>query len=160
MELKKSDFCSALRQSFDELRGGTAASHYTDYVLTLLFVKYVSNKCAGKPNALLVLPNGGAFADTVKLRDDKINKIIGRLARTEYRLAHEGDKKIPTPSGGQRVKDISHRIFAALNPDRRIEQSEADLVLVRDHQSANVRACAARSSAGQEVIQLRVTVSE
>ena len=58
---------------------------YKDYVLVLLFVKYVSDKYAGEPNALIEVPAGGSFADMVALKGDKeigdkINKIIGRLA--------------------------------------------------------------------------------
>ena len=61
------------------------ASQYKDYVLTLLFMKYVSDKYAGKANALIEVPKGGGFADMVALGGDKeiggkINKIIGRLA--------------------------------------------------------------------------------
>jgi len=85
MPLKKSQLYSSLWQSCDELRGGMDASQYKDYVLTLLFVKYVSDKYAGDPNALIVVPEGGSFADMVLLKGDKeigdkINKIIGRLA--------------------------------------------------------------------------------
>jgi type I restriction enzyme M protein len=61
------------------------ASQYKDYVLVLLFVKYVSDKYAGQKNAMLDVPEGGRFADMVLLKGDKeigdkINKIIGRLA--------------------------------------------------------------------------------
>src|SRR5574341_879477 len=85
MALKKSQLYSSLWQSCDELRGGMDASQYKDYVLTLLFMKYVSDKYAGKPGALIEVPPGGSFADMVKLKGDKeigdkINKIIGRLA--------------------------------------------------------------------------------
>jgi type I restriction enzyme M protein len=85
MALKKSELYSSLWKSCDELRGGMDASQYKDYVLVLLFVKYVSDKYAGDPNALLEIPKGGAFADMVKLKNDKeigdkINKLIGRLA--------------------------------------------------------------------------------
>src|SRR5436309_1652854 len=85
MALKKSQLYSSLWQSCDELRGGMDASQYKDYVLTLLFMKYVSDKYAGKPGALIEVPAGGGFADMVKLKGDKeigdkINKIIGRLA--------------------------------------------------------------------------------
>lgn len=38
--------CSSLWKSADELRGGMDASQYKDYVLVLLFVKYVSDKYA------------------------------------------------------------------------------------------------------------------
>ena len=80
MALKKSQLYSSLWQSCDELRGGMDAGQYKDYVLTLLFMKYVSDKYAGKPGALIEVPEGGGFADMVKLKGDKeigdkINKI-------------------------------------------------------------------------------------
>ena len=85
MALKKSQLYSSLWQSCDELRGGMDASQYKDYVLTLLFMKYVSDKYAGRPDALIEVPEGGGFADMVRLKGDKeigdkINTIIGELA--------------------------------------------------------------------------------
>ena len=85
MAVKKSEIYNSLWQSCDELRGGMDASQYKDYVLVLLFVKYVSDKYAGDPNALIEVPKGGSFADMVSLKGDKeigdkINKIIARLA--------------------------------------------------------------------------------
>src|ERR1700736_3707461 len=85
MAIKKSELYSSLWESCDELRGGMDASQYKDYVLVLLFVKYVSDKYAGQPNALIEVPQGGSFADMVALKGDKeigdkINKIIAKLA--------------------------------------------------------------------------------
>ncbi len=85
MALKKSDLYSKLWQSCDELRGGMDASQYKDYVLVLLFIKYVTDKYYGKPDALLVVPEGGSFHDMVKLKGnseigDRMNKIIHKLA--------------------------------------------------------------------------------
>jgi type I restriction enzyme M protein len=85
MAIKKSELYSSLWKSCDELRGGMDASQYKDYVLVLLFVKYVSDKYAGQPNALIEVPKGGSFTDMVALKGDKeigdkINKIIARLA--------------------------------------------------------------------------------
>src|SRR5450755_3612962 len=85
MALKKSELYSSLWKSCDELRGGMDASQYKDYVLILLFIKYVSDKYAGDPNALIDVPTGGGFADMVAAKGDKeigdrINKIIGKLA--------------------------------------------------------------------------------
>lgn len=85
MALKKSELYSSLWKSCDELRGGMDASQYKDYVLVLLFVKYVSDKYAGNPNALIEVPAGGSFADMVALKNDKeigdkINKLVARLA--------------------------------------------------------------------------------
>jgi len=85
MAIKKSELYSSLWKSCDELRGGMDASQYKDYVLVLLFVKYVSDKYAGQKDALIDVPVGGSFADMVALKGDKeigdtINKIISRLA--------------------------------------------------------------------------------
>ena len=58
MALKKSQLYTSLWSSCDELRGGMDASQYKDYVLTLLFMKYVSDKYAGKPDAVIEVPKG------------------------------------------------------------------------------------------------------
>jgi len=85
LAIKKSELYRSLWSSCDELRGGMDASQYKDYVLTLLFVKYVSDKYAGKRYALIEVPEDGGFDDMVKLRGDKnigeeINKIVRKLA--------------------------------------------------------------------------------
>lgn len=84
MAIKKSELYSSLWKSCDELRGGMDASQYKDYVLALLFVKYVSDKYEGRADALIEVPEGGSFSDMVAVKNDKeigdkINKIIGRL---------------------------------------------------------------------------------
>jgi len=61
------------------------ASQYKDYILTLLFVKYVSDKQKADPDSLIVVPPGGSFDDMAELRGDKeigdkLNKIIAKLA--------------------------------------------------------------------------------
>ena len=63
--VKKSEIYSSLWASCDALRGGMDASQYKDYVLVLLFVKYVSDKYAGDPDGLIEIPEGGSFADMV-----------------------------------------------------------------------------------------------
>jgi type I restriction enzyme M protein len=83
--VKKSEIYSSLWASCDALRGGMDASQYKDYVLVLLFVKYVSDKYAGDPNGLIEVPKGGSFADMVALRGnpeigERINIIISKLA--------------------------------------------------------------------------------
>jgi type I restriction enzyme M protein len=85
MAIKKSELYSSLWEGCNQLRGGMDASQYKDYVLVLLFVKYVSDKYAGQPDALIEVPEGGGFADMLKLKGDKeigdkINKIIAKLA--------------------------------------------------------------------------------
>jgi type I restriction enzyme M protein len=83
--LKKSDLYSSLWKSCDELRGGMDASQYKDYILTLLFIKYVSDKAKADKSSLIDVPPGASFDDMVSLKGDKeigdkINKIIGKLA--------------------------------------------------------------------------------
>jgi hypothetical protein len=61
------------------------ASQYKDYILTLLFVKYVSDKAKADPNSLIDVPKGGSFDDMLAAKGDKeigdrINKIIAALA--------------------------------------------------------------------------------
>ena len=60
MALKKSELYSSLWSSCDELRGGMDAGQYKDYVLVLLFIKYVSDKYAGQPYAPITIPPGQA----------------------------------------------------------------------------------------------------
>lgn len=83
MAIKKSELYSSLWASCDELRGGMDASQYKDYVLTMLFVKYVSDKYAGNPMSLIEVPKGASFDDMVALKGqpdigDRINKEILR----------------------------------------------------------------------------------
>jgi len=86
MALKKSELYSSLWSSCDELRGGMDASQYKDYVLVLLFIKYVSDKYADLPFAPITIPAGASFKDLVALKGrpdlgDQINKrIIAPLA--------------------------------------------------------------------------------
>ena len=65
MAIKKSDLYSSLWASCDELRGGMDASQYKDYVLVLLFIKYISDKYAGIPYAPITIPPGASFSDMV-----------------------------------------------------------------------------------------------
>jgi type I restriction enzyme M protein len=83
--IKKSELYSSLWKSCDELRGGMDASQYKDYVLVLLFVKYVSDKAQSQKNYDLDVPKGGSFADLVALKGDKeigdkMNKVVAKLA--------------------------------------------------------------------------------
>ncbi|WP_433702992.1 type I restriction-modification system subunit M [Prescottella equi] len=85
MALKKSDLYTSLWKSCDELRGGMDASQYKDYILTLLFVKYVSDKAKTDASSLIEVPAGGSFDDMLAAKGDKeigdrFNKIIAKLA--------------------------------------------------------------------------------
>jgi len=85
MAVKKSELYSSLWNSCDELRGGMDASLYKDYVLTLLFVKYVTDRFMGDRYAEIEIPVGGSFKDMIDAKGksdigDRMNKIISKLA--------------------------------------------------------------------------------
>ena len=85
MAIKKNELYSSLWASCDKLRGGMDASQYKDYILTLLFVKYVTDKFKGVKYADITIPEGGSFDDITALKGQKnigeeIDIIISKLA--------------------------------------------------------------------------------
>ncbi|HCL5250677.1 TPA: SAM-dependent DNA methyltransferase [Salmonella enterica] len=91
MAIKKTELYSSLWASCDELRGGMDASQYKDYVLTMLFMKYVSDKYKGDPYGMIVIPKGASFDDMVALKGNKeIGEKIDIIMQT---LAEENGLK-------------------------------------------------------------------
>ena len=133
MALKKSELYSSLWQSCDELRGGMDASQYKDYVLVLLFVKYVSDKFSGDPYAPIKIPKGASFADMIALKGttdigDKINtKIIGPLSK-ENDLSDMPDFNDPNKlgSGKEMVERLTNLIAIFENPALDFSKNRAD----------------------------------
>ena len=95
MPIEKSDLYSSLWASCDELRGGTDASQYKDYVLFMLFIKYVSDTYGNSDDFKppVTIPKGASFADMIALKGkpdsgDRINtQIIAPLIQANERLA-------------------------------------------------------------------------
>jgi type I restriction enzyme M protein len=123
MAVKKSELYSSLWASCDELRGSMDASQYKDYVLVLLFVKYVSDRYAGQPYAAITIPPGASFADMVALKGkpdigDQINKkILGPLAQANH-LSDMPDFNDPAKlgDGKERVERLTNLIAIFENP--------------------------------------------
>ena len=85
MAIKKSQLYSALWDGCDELRGGMDASQYKDYVLVVLFVKYISDKAKKDSDMFISVPEGCSFDDMVSLKGktnigEEMNKILEKLA--------------------------------------------------------------------------------
>jgi len=85
MALKKSHLYKYIWEACNQIRNGMDASQYKNYILTLIFVKYVSDKAKYDPYYLLEVPEGGSFDDLIKIKGDKeigdkMNKIIRKLA--------------------------------------------------------------------------------
>jgi len=133
MALKKSELYSSLWQSCDELRGGMDASQYKDYVLVLLFLKYVSDKYAGRPYAPIKIPSGAGFKDMVALKGksdigDQINKkILGPLAKANQ-LSDFPDfnDAAKLGSGKEMVDRLSHLIAIFENPALDFSKNRAE----------------------------------
>jgi type I restriction enzyme M protein len=137
MALKKSALYSSLWQSCDELRGSMDASQYKNYVLVLLFMKYVSDKYAGRTDALLEVPEGGSFQDMVaaigqKDIGDRLNKIISKMAEANGlsgvldvpEADFNDDNKL---GSGQEMVDMLSGLVAIFNkPELNFTQNRGD----------------------------------
>lgn len=138
MAIKKSELYSSLWESCDKLRGtgGMDASQYKDYVLTMLFVKYVSDKYAGNPMSLIEIPNGASFDDMVALKGqpdigDRINKEILRplfasngLEGSLEIVDFNDDEKLG--SGKEKVDLLSKLIAIFENPALNFKNNRAE----------------------------------
>lgn len=133
MALKKSDLYSLLWKSCDELRGGMDASQYKDYVLVLLFVKYISDKYAGDPYAPIVVPKGASFKDMVALKGqsdigDRINKKIIEPLKRDNKLADmpDFDDANKLGNGKEKVDRLTNLIAIFENKDLDFSQNRSD----------------------------------
>ncbi|WP_075349676.1 type I restriction-modification system subunit M [Algoriphagus marinus] len=138
MAIKKSELYSSLWESCDKLRGtgGMDASQYKDYVLTMLFVKYVSDKYAGNPMSLIEIPQGASFDDMVALKNqpdigDRINKEILRplfasngLEGSLEIVDFNDDEKLG--SGKEKVDLLSKLIAIFENPALNFKNNRAE----------------------------------
>jgi type I restriction enzyme M protein len=131
--LKKSEVYSSLWSSCNELRGGMDASQYKDYVLVLLFIKYVSDKYDGVPYAPIEIPEGASFRDMAALKGkpdigDQINKkIIAPLANAN-KLSDMPDFNDATKlgDGKEKVDRLTSLIAIFENPDLDFSKNRAD----------------------------------
>ncbi len=133
MAIKKSELYSSLWAGCDELRGGMDASQYKDYVLVMLFIKYISDKWAGQPYAPITIPEGASFADMVELKGNKdigdlINKkILAPIAEANH-LSDFPDFNDVTKlgSGKEMVDRLSNLIAIFENPALDFSKNKAE----------------------------------
>jgi type I restriction enzyme M protein len=133
MPIKKSDLYSKLWASCDELRGGMDASQYKDYVLVLLFIKYISDKYKDKPFAEISIPVGASFDDMVALKGqsdigDQINKKIIRPLEdaNNIRIKADFDDSALLGSGKEKVDKLTNLIAIFESPDLNFTKNRAD----------------------------------
>ena len=138
MAIKKSDLYSSLWQSCDELRGGMDASQYKDYVLFMLFIKYVTDKYGDSTDFAppVTIPKGASFTDMLELRGksdvgDKINtEIIALLVQANTRLAHSDFPDFNDPNrlgqGNEMVERLTNLINIFARPELDFSQNRAE----------------------------------
>lgn len=123
--MKKSELYSILWEACNKLRGGVEPARYKDYVLVLLFFKYVSDRYKNQPLADFSVPEGASFDDLIAAkwtsdvgeRVDKIiqkfleaNKLQGSLPEVSFNNAEE------LGSGKELVDKVSGLIAVFQNP--------------------------------------------
>jgi type I restriction enzyme M protein len=138
MAIKKSDLYSSLWASCDELRGGMDASQYKDYVLFMLFIKYISDKYGASDDfsAPVTIPEGSSFKDMIALKGrpdigDKINtQVIQPLIESNSRLARSDFPDFNDPNklgeGSAMVERLTNLISIFQKPELDFSKNRAD----------------------------------
>lgn len=135
MAVKKSQLYSSLWASCDKLRGGMEPSQYKDYILTLLFVKYVSDKFKNDPYGAISVPEGASFEDLAALKGDKnigekIDILIAKLAEANNLTgiidnAHFNDES-KLGKGDEMVDKLTGLIAIFQKPELDFSNNRAD----------------------------------
>ncbi|MDM8521901.1 type I restriction-modification system subunit M [Desulfococcaceae bacterium HSG8] len=133
MAIKKSELYSSLWASCDELRGGMDASQYKDYVLVMLFIKYISDKWEGQPFAPVTVPEGASFKDMVAFKGktdigDKINtKIINPIVEANKLSSMPDFADVTKLGDGKEMVDRLTNLIAIFeNPALDFSNNQAD----------------------------------
>jgi type I restriction enzyme M protein len=138
MAIKKSDLYSSLWASCDALRGGMDASQYKDYVLFMLFIKYISDKYGNSDDFAppVTIPKGASFTDMIALKGksdigDKINtQIIQPLIDVNERLARSDFPDFNDPNklgeGKDMVDTLSNLIGIFQKPELDFSKNRAE----------------------------------
>jgi type I restriction enzyme M protein len=138
MAIKKSDLYSSLWASCDELRGGMDASQYKDYVLFMLFIKYISDKYGNSDDFAppVNIPPGASFKDMIALKGkadigDKINtQIIQPLIEANARLARSDFPDFNDPNklgeGDAMVQRLTNLVAIFEKPELDFSKNRAD----------------------------------
>lgn len=89
MAVKKSELYSMLWEACNKLRGGVEPARYKDYVLVLLFHKYVSDRYKGQPYAMYNITDETSFDALTKAKGkpdvgERVDKIIQKFMEDNH----------------------------------------------------------------------------
>ena len=133
MAVKKSELYSTLWKCCDELRGGMDASQYKDYVLVILFVKYISDKSRSDAAFDIEIPDGCYFEDFVALKGnpnigEEINKKMQKLAEANQLdgvFVADFDDEAKLGKGKDKVETLSKLIAVFQNENLDFSKNRA-----------------------------------
>lgn len=120
MAIKKTQLYSILWESCNILRGSMDASQYKNYVLTMLFLKYISDKVKSDADLYFELPEDCSFDDIVALKHnanigEEIQKRLHLIAKANPDLDNiineaDFDDSSKLGSGKSKVDTLSNLI--------------------------------------------------
>ncbi len=123
--MKKSELYSLLWEACNKLRGGVEPARYKDYVLVLLFFKYVSDRYKGQPFAEFTISKGASFDDLIAAKGksdvgERVDKIIQKFLEDNRLQGSLPDVSFNNPdelgSGKELVDKVSGLIAVFQNP--------------------------------------------
>ena len=123
--MKKSELYSLLWEACNKLRGGVEPARYKDYVLVLLFFKYVSDRYKGQPFAEFTISKGASFEDLIAAKGksdvgERVDKIIQKFLEDNRLQGSLPDVSFNNPDelgyGKELVDKVSGLIAVFQNP--------------------------------------------
>lgn len=123
--MKKSELYSLLWEACNKLRGGVEPARYKDYVLVLLFFKYVSDRYKGQPFAEFTISQGASFEDLIAAKGksdvgERVDKIIQKFLEDNRLQGSLPDVSFNNPdelgTGKELVDKVSGLIAVFQNP--------------------------------------------
>lgn len=125
MAVKKSELYSLLWDACNKLRGGVEPSRYKDYVLVLLFFKYVSDRYKGQRFAEFTVNEGASFDDLIAAKGkpdvgERVDVILQKFLEDNKLAGALPDVSFNNPdelgSGKELVDKVSGLIAIFQNP--------------------------------------------
>ena len=140
MAVKKSELYSILWEACNKLRGGVEPARYKDYVLVLLFHKYVSDRYKGQPYAMFTVNPGTSFDDLVLAKGkpdvgERVDKILQKFLEDNHLQGALPDVSFNNAdelgSGKELVDKVSGLIGVFQNPaiDFRTNRASGDDII-------------------------------
>ena len=140
MAVKKSELYSLLWEACNKLRGGVEPARYKDYVLVLLFFKYVSDRYKGERRSEFTIKQGASFDELIDAKytpdvAETVDKILQKFLEDNGLSGSLPDVSFNNPdelgTGKELVDKVSGLIAVFENPaiDFRSNRASGDDII-------------------------------